>query len=480
MTRFIAPPLLLLLTSFAFGAEQPLAWPQFRGPGASGIAANEKPPVEFGPEKNVKWKVPVPPGLSSPIVVGNKLLITAYENGKLYTIAYNRADGAEAWRAEALAKAIEKYLEGEGSPAASTCATDGERIVSYFGSCGLLCYDLNGKELWKHELPTAETMAGFGTGVSPVIADGLVVLARDVVRGSTILALDLATGDPKWEKKRDSFSSYSTPAIWDTPDGKQVVMPGFKRLIGYDLKTGDERWYVEGMPSAPCTSPTTNGENLFFAGWSPGGADDTENQMPTFDDVLKENDADKNKDGVLSKDEAEVTSMKAFFDSSDANKDGKFTREEHDAIRKFMAAGVNSAFALRPGGSGDVTDSHLIWKQKRGLPYVASAIVYDEQFVMVRDKGIVTAYDPETGKELYQKREAASGNYYASPVAANGHIYFTSLPDGAVTVIKAGTSPPQVVANNEPLGERTSATPAIADDTLYIRTDKHLWAFAKE
>jgi outer membrane protein assembly factor BamB len=479
MKSMLAIPLMFLLTTLAGSATQPLAWPQFRGPGASGVAADEKPPVDFGPEKNVKWKVPVPPGLSSPIVVGDKLLITAFENGKLYTIAYNRADGGEAWRAEAPAKAIEKYLEGEGSPAASTCATDGQRIVSYFGSCGLFCYDLNGKELWRHEMPTAETMAGFGTGVSPVIADGLVILARDVVKGSTILALDLATGDPKWEKKRESFTSYSTPAVWDTPDGKQIVMPGFKRMIGYDLKSGNERWFVEGMPSAPCTSPVIAGENLYWAGWSPGDPEDTETQMPTFDDVLKENDADKNKDGVLSKEEAEATSMKAFFDSSDANKDGKFTREEHEAIQKFMAAGVNTAFALRPGGSGDVTGSHVIWKQKRGLPYIATAIVYDDQFVMVRDKGIVTAYDPATGKKLYQKREAAAGNYYASPVAANGHIYLTSLPEGEVTVIKAGTSPPEVAAHNEPLGERTSATPAIADDTIYIRTDKHLWAFAE-
>jgi outer membrane protein assembly factor BamB len=98
---------------------------------------------------------------------------------------------------------------------------------------------------------------------------------------------------------------------------------------------------------------------------------------------------------------------------------------------------------------------------------------------MVRDQGILTAYEPETGKELYQKREAAAGNYYASPVAANGYIYFTSLPEGEVTVVKAGTSPPEVVAKNKPLGERTSATPAIADDTLFFRTANHLWAFAE-
>jgi outer membrane protein assembly factor BamB len=481
MTRTLVIAVFLILVSPGpvLRADEGLAWPQFRGPGASGVAEGEQPPVEIGPEKNVKWKVPAPDGLSSPIVVGDKLVITAFENDKLYTIAYNRADGSEAWRAEAPAKKIEKFLKGEGSPAASTCATDGERIVSYFGSCGLFCYDLDGNELWRYEMPTADTLAGFGTGVSPVIADGLVILNRDEMQNSKIVTVDLATGKPRWEKSRKSICSYSTPVVWDTPGGKHVVAPGFGRMIGYDLKTGDERWYVEGMPSSPATTPVVSGDNLFWAGWSPGGSDDPENQMPSYDDMLKENFADKNKDGVLSKDEAEGTSMATFFDSSDANKDGKFTRDEYEAIQKFMAAGVNSAFVLRSGGMGDVTNSHVLWKQTRGLPYIASPIVYDGQFVMVRDKGILTGYDPETGKELYQKREAAEGSYYASPVAANGNIYFTSLPEGEVTVVKAGTSPPEVVAKNEPLGERTSATPAIADDTLYIRTAKHLWAFAE-
>src|SRR6476620_3371952 len=109
--------LAIIATSFA---KEPLVWPQFRGPGGSGIAEEQKPPVEVGPDKNVKWKKPVPAGLSSPIVVGDKLVLTAFENDKLYTIAYNRADGSEAWRAEAPAKEIETYYAKQGSPAAST------------------------------------------------------------------------------------------------------------------------------------------------------------------------------------------------------------------------------------------------------------------------------------------------------------------------------------------------------------------------
>jgi outer membrane protein assembly factor BamB len=96
---------------------------------------------------------------------------------------------------------------------------------------------------------------------------------------------------------------------------------------------------------------------------------------------------------------------------------------------------------------------------------------------MVKDGGIVTAYDAATGKEIYQKRAVAAGNYYASPVAANGNIYFTSLTNGVITVLQAGTTTPEVVAENPPLGERTAATPAIADDTLYVRTAEHLYAF---
>src|SRR5207253_2623329 len=105
-------------------ADEPLVWPQFRGPGGSGVADGQKPPVEFGPDKNVKWKVPAPSGLSSPIVAGDKLIITAFDGGKLYTVAYQRADGKEAWRAEAPATKLEKYYKAEGSPAASTSATD--------------------------------------------------------------------------------------------------------------------------------------------------------------------------------------------------------------------------------------------------------------------------------------------------------------------------------------------------------------------
>lgn len=458
----------------AYGdAREPLAWPQFRGPGGSGIAEGQKPPVEFGPDKNLKWKVPAPSGLSSPIIVSDKLVITAFDGGKLYTIAYSRADGKEIWRREAPAKKIEVFHKKESSPAASTCATDGRHIVSYFGSCGLFCYDLAGTELWRFELPTAVMLGNFGSGVSPVIADGTVVLLRDVSQGAKIMAIDLATGQLRWEKKRLSPVSYGTPVVWETSTGKQVVAPGHARLIAYDLATGVEKWSVAGIPAGCCSSPVASKGVLFFAGGSP---DMPEGKDFSFDGLLKQ--LDKDGDGAISKAEAKNSPLEDFFDAQDANRDGKITRDEWDAVMKFMAEGKNNAFAVKAGGAGDVTETHVLWKKTKGLPHVTSALVYRGQYVMVRDGGVVTAYDVKTGIEVYRERAVDAGKYYASPVAANGHIYFTSL-DGTVTVLKAGANKAEVVARNPKLGERVGATPAIADDTLYIRTAGHLLAFAE-
>jgi outer membrane protein assembly factor BamB len=474
----------ILFSFFILGAiataenKTALAWPQFRGPNGSAIAEHEKPPVEFGPTMNVKWSIACPSGLSSPIVVGDKLVLTAFDDNQLSTVAFDRATGNQAWAVEAPAKKIEQYYKGQGSPASSTCATDGNRIVSYFGSCGLFCYDLKGHEIWRFEMPPAQTVAGFGTGNSPIIANGAVILDREELKDPKIISIDLVTGQPNWETKRQSISSFATPSIWDTPSGKQIVTPGFKKMVGYDLKSGKEIWHVDGMPAAACTSPVTLDGNLLYAGWSPGDPNDKDFQMPDFDSILKA--GDTNHDGVLSKEESAKTPLKDFFDIQDANKDGKLTRQEYETIQKFSAESRNSAFALKPGGTGDVTTSHVVWKNTKGLPYVSSAIAYRGQYLMVKDGGIVTAYDTKDGKELYRKRAVASGTYYASPVAANGNIYFISLDNGEVTVLEGGSPSPKTIAKNPPLGERTAATPAIADDTIYIRTEGHLYAFAQK
>lgn len=473
MRSLLAVAAVVLLGTSSIAGE-PLVWPQFRGPRGSGIAEGEKPPVEFGPAKNLKWKVAVPSGMSSPIVAGDKLVITAFDNGKLYTIAYNRADGKEAWRVEAPAMSIEKFHKTEASPAASTPATDGQRIVSYFGSCGLFCYDLTGKQLWAYEMPTVTMMGNFGTGVSPIIADGLVILLRDTAKDAKILAVDLASGSLKWEKKRLSPISYGTPVVWDTPAGKQIVTPGHARMIAYDLRSGAEKWSVSGIPSGCCNSPVAVGDLVLFAG---GVGGDDAKKMPSFDDLLKF--LDKDGDGAISREEAQKSELKDFFDHQDLNGDGKLTRDEWDTLMKFMSEGKNAALAVKAGGTGDITKTHVLWNKTKGLPHVTSGIAYYGRLFMVKDGGVVTAYDTGSGDQVFQER-AAAGRYYASPVAANGHIYFTSLDDGTVTVVRVAGGKAEVVATNPKLGERVAASPAIADDTLYIRGASHLWAFSEK
>jgi outer membrane protein assembly factor BamB len=267
--------------------------------------------------------------------------------------------------------------------------------------------------------------------------------------------------------------------MWNTPAGKQIVVAGHARLIGYDLQSGAEKWYVNGIPSGCCASPVAADGLLYFAGYAPGGPED-DFQMPKYDDLLKG--IDKDKDGAISKEETKMTMLEDFFDNQDANKDGKLTREEWNDLLKFMSEGDSSAFAVKAGGAGDVTKSHVLWKSKKGLPYISSALVYRGQYVMAKDGGMLSAYDVKTGKPIYlQKRVLAEGgSFYASPVAANGHIYFTALDDGAISVIKAGSEKAEIAAANPPLGERAGATPAIADDTLYVRTAGHLYAFAEK
>jgi hypothetical protein len=264
--------------------------------------------------------------------------------------------------------------------------------------------------------------------------------------------------------------------VSESANGKEVVAAGHVRLIAYDLDSGAEHWSVTGLPSGCCTSPVIADGVLYFAGWSPGGSDEPDFQMPKFDGLLTR--FDTNKDGSLSRDEVEKT-FGGFFDSQDQNNDDQISREEYEAVVKFMTEGKNNAFAVTTGGNGDVTASQVLWTQTKGLPYIATAILYRGQLVMVKDGGIVTSYDARSGEQVYMKRSAAGGKYYASPVAANGLIYFTSLEDGTVTVIKGGLKEPEVVAKNPPLGERVAATPAIADDILYIRTAGHLYAFAE-
>lgn len=462
MNRFALGLLFALAPALAFGAD----WPQFRGPAGSGVADDQKPPVKFGLKDNLAWKVAVPPGASSPIVIGDKLVLTAFEGDKLFTICYSRADGKELWRADAKARAIEPFHPTEGSPAASTPVCDGKTVVSYFGSCGLLAYDLDGKELWRFDLPVAVTNNEFGTGTSPILSDGLVLLARDLSKGSAVYAIDLATGSQKWKAERKYQTAYSSPLVWDDNGTKVLVVPGMASLTGYAADSGKELWTVNKLAAVACTTPVAYKDTLVYAAWAPGGADF---KLPTFDEILKE--AGEEKLGHLTKAGAQKTPFGNFFDNNDPNKDGKITREEWAVNMKVLASGENRAVALKPGGKGEVA-----WSYAKNLPYVPSPIVYRDHIYLLKDGPLLTCLDAKTGKPVYEAERIKAGTrYYASPVAANGHLYVASL-DGTVAVVTADGTEPDVV-HSVKLPEPVRATPAIVQDTLYVRSDKFLYAF---
>src|SRR5436309_15119106 len=125
-------------------------------------------------------------------------------------------------------------------------------------------------------MPTVASPGDLGSGASPIFVDGTVILVRDEKKDSKILALDAATGSRKWEQKRLSPASYCTPIVWDTKAGRQIVAAGHAQMIGYDLKSGAEKWFLKGMPSACCASPITANVTLLFAGGGSSGLDDKE------------------------------------------------------------------------------------------------------------------------------------------------------------------------------------------------------------
>jgi outer membrane protein assembly factor BamB len=180
--------------------------------------------------------------------------------------------------------------------------------------------------------------------------------------------------------------------------------------------------------------------------------------------------------GYLTKAGSEKTFLKGDFDNFDPDKDGKITREEWDAQVKYMTSGRNVAFALTPGGTGDVTRSHVAWTVTKGLPYIPSPLVYQGMMYTVNNHGRLSAFEVKTGKEVYVAEQIGLAGAYASPVAANGHVYLCGL-DKSVIVVKAGRVPEEV--SSAKLDDRIAATPAIAGNAIYIRTYKSLYAFAE-
>ena len=450
------------------------AWPQFRGPNGAGIGDKQDVPTQFGPGTNEVYHVPIPPGASSPCVWADRIFLTAVNAGKLELLCLNRRDGMVLWTKTAPAEKLEEFHPSEGSPAASTPATDGEREYVYFRSCGLFGHTLDGHEVWRMAMPPARHVGDFGSGTSPIVHNGIVLLNRDMLSGSFLIAVDAKSGKTLWRQERpDALSSYSTPVIWNHDQKVEAVVAGTLRMKAYNLKTGDETWQINGMPSAACTTPVLGEGMLFSAGWSPGSR---EMPLPPFAQTLEK--IDQNKDGAIQKEEAASQPMiGTLFTFWDMDGNGKITQDEWEARIKKLSQAENSVMAVRPG-NGDISQSGVVWKQTRGLPYVPSPLYYKGSIYLVKDGGIVSCFDAKTGRVVYQEERIGSiGSYYSSPVATDGKIIIVSV-NGKATVFAAGEKP-EILSRSD-LGERCVTTPALAHNTIYVRTAGYLWAFGNK
>ncbi|MBI1916595.1 MAG: PQQ-binding-like beta-propeller repeat protein [Planctomycetes bacterium] len=453
-------------------------WPQFRGPNASGRTPDDtRLPADIGPTTNVLWKTALPPGHSSPVVVGDRVYLTAIRQKRLLTLALDRKDGRILWEAEAPAPALEQ-VHRIGSHAQPTPTADTERVISFFGSCGLFCYDRAGKLLWHR--PMGPFKNDFGAASSPVLAGDWVLLCQDHDQDSFLMALDKRSGKTVWKTDRTEFlRGFCTPVVWDVAGRKQVVVAGTLRVAGYDLQTGKEVWTVRGISRTVCMTPTVGDDGrLYVAGWSAGGDAGARIEVEPFDTVLKR--LDKNGNGKLEASELTTGPMADRFTQVDLDKDGSITRQEYERFRELFEKGRNVLLAIRPGrgpgdsGSGDVTDSHVVWRNTRQVPFCASPLFLDGLVYTVKDGGLLACLDARDGKVLQNDRLPGRGSYYSSPVAGDGKIFLLDV-QGRLTVVKAGRK--WEVLGSSDFEEDVYATPAIAKGRIYLRTAGHLYCF---
>jgi outer membrane protein assembly factor BamB len=461
------------IAATALTAAEP-DWSRFRGPNGSGISTAAAVPTEFGPTKNLVWRIALPPGHSSPVLLGDRIYLTAFRGDTLTTIAIDRLKGRVLWERNA-PQVTTKIVDKRNNPASPSPAAEANAVYVFFPDYGLIAYDGSGKERWTRPLGPFNNI--YGMGASPVIVGDLVVLVCDQSVGSFIMAVDKRTGRERWRVERpEAKSGHSTPIVWRGPDGRdQIVIPGSFLLTSYDAATGKKLWWVGGLSFEMKSTPVIAGDTIYVNGYgAPVNDPGKKISVPAADEIWKTADADGN--GLLSKAEFPKFTRAFWFDVADLDQNGSLTRDEWAYYRAALDS-ENGMLAIRLGGSGDMTSTAIRWKYHRSVPQLPSPIVYRGVLYMVNDNGIVTTLDPETGAVIKQGRlTGAPGPHFASPSVANGHIFFTTEAGAVVVVAPGGDLTPLAV--NE-LGEDTYATPAFADGRIYVRTTAALYAFGK-
>lgn len=467
----VVPGVLAILAATSIVAAEP-DWARFRGPNGSGLSTATGVPTQFGADKNLLWRLALPQGHSSPILYQDRLYLTALRGDDLVTMAIDRLGGKILWERVA-PKVTTKVVDKRNNPASPSPAVEADGVYVFFPDYGLVAYNAAGQELWK--LPLGPFNNIYGMGASPVIAGDLLILACDQSLGSYVMALDKRTGKQVWKADRpEAKSGHSTPILWRGPDGRdQVLLPGSFLLTSYDAATGQKLWWVGGLSFEMKSTPVIGGDTIYVNGYgAPVNDPGNKISIPAADEVWKT--ADANGDGVIQKAEFPKFTQAFWFDVADLDVNGSLNKDEWAYYRAALDS-ENGMLAIRLGGSGDMSDTAIRWKYQRSVPQLPSPLLYRNVLYMVNDNGIVTTLNPDTGAVIKQGRlTGAPGAVFASPIAADGHVYFTTEA-GAVVVVSPGGDLAVEAVNA--LNEEAYATPAVADGRIYVRTTQALYAF---
>jgi outer membrane protein assembly factor BamB len=419
------------------------SWPSFRGPRASGVLEGRPTPAKWNVAtgEGVRFRVAIP-GLahSSPVVWGDSVYLTsAVASGEpvlkvgLYGdiesvprepahryVVYriDKRTGQVRWERTAHEGVPRRPRHPKSTHANPTPATDGRRVVAFFGSEGLYCYDVDGNLLWKKDLGPLDAAffvapdAQWGVASSPIIHEGVVYLQCDVLNDPFLAAFDLETGKERWRTPRKDVPTWSTPTIQQAASQTLLVVNGWKHIGAYDTRTGQEVWKLKGGGDIPVPAPVVADDLAFITNAHGPGS-------PIF------------------------------------------------AVRASARGDISLA-------DGKTESEHIAWSVARGGNYMQTPLVYGNLLYTCRDNGVLSVFRARTGERLYQERlGAGSTGFSASPVAADGKVYFTS-EEGDVFVVRAGESF-ELLSKNA-LGEITMASPAISEGVLYFRTKTHLVA----
>lgn len=430
------------------GIAQAADWPRFRGPEGAGIAKDSRLPAEFGPEKNVAWKIETGPGHSSPVVCGNQVYLTSFTDQQLSIHAYDLNTGKALWVSDVERKRKAKHhnLNNAASP---TPVCDERGVIAFFSDFGLVARRTDGKPDW--ELPIASAPNVHGLSSSPLISGGLYVLAVGADAGSEVIAGERATGKEAWRAPMEGVT-YATPVI---AGGRLVVIPGTDEVVAFDLTTGKRQWWLKGTPYQPKASPVVSADGRFVYFAILSVEERSKQFISSWEKLLEQYDV--NGDGKITVEEMrERKGPAGAFPQVDPNGDGVWTHEEQQMILK-IAESPHVAGAIATDSVGDQTGK-MRWVIRKGVPNVASPILVDEVLFLFKEGGIVTSVAAADGTVLKEGRISASfGALYSSPIAAGERLYVVSQ-EGKLVVLRASKDW-EVIAGAD-LGEPCFATPA--------------------